>query len=70
MLEDHTVINATSNTAIEDGQKLIMEGSTFSVEYFRKIGSLFMNATLRQELLDQIEGGIEIEPHIQKFSEI
>ena len=48
MVEDHTVNSST----ISDGSKLIIEGSTFSVEYFSKLGSLIMNSTLRQELLD------------------
>ena len=66
MVEDHTVNSST----ISDGSKLIIEGSTFSVEYFSKLGSLIMNSTLRQELLDRADGGIEIQQYIQTASEI
>ena len=66
MVEDHTVNSST----ISDGSKLIIEGSTFSVEYFSKLGSLIMNSTLRQELLDRADGGIEIQQYFQTASEI
>ena len=66
MVEDHTVNTST----ISDGSKLIIEGSTFSVEYFSKLGSLIMNSTLRQELLDRADGGIEIQQYIQAISEV
>ena len=65
-VEDHTVNSST----ISDGSKLIIEGSTFSVEYFSKLGSLIMNSTLRQELLDRADGGIEIQQYFQTASEI
>ena len=49
MVEDHTVNSST----ISDGSKLIIEGPLFR-EYFSKLGSLIMNSTLRQELLDRL----------------
>eukprot|EP00943_MAST-04B_sp_MAST-4B-sp1_P003875 g3875.t1 len=68
MIEDHTVIN-TTNT-LEDGQKLLVEGSASSIQYFHKVSSLFINATLRQEFLDKLESGIDIDSYIQQFSEV
>jgi predicted PurR-regulated permease PerM len=68
MIEDHTVIN-TTNT-LEDGQILFVEGSAFSMEYFQKVTALLMNATLRQDFLDKLESGIDIDSYVQQFSEV